>query len=351
MRGEPLIVKQLLQKAKDSALLAIEYYNKPAVSFKSEGFIVMMCIAWTAFFHAYFLKKKVKPWYRKKESGKKPRFEHVIERLDGKEIKDKKWWDLNKCIKEFFKEEDNNPVRKNIEFISGLRNLIVHRHLPELDASIYAECQACVLNFNNFLGIYFGQKQKIDIFLSFSIQLFQSPKNFIEASKKDLKNKNAVEIVEYIKTFRSALTTDILESPEYSFKAVLIQVRGHASKDAIALRFINEKDLSEEQKENLKSLGIVLIKEKSIDGVPSNFSLTYEDLKIRLKDEIPNLKFNKEFHQIKNFIIKEKPSLKHVRRLDPNNPKSPKKDYYDPKIIDEFKREYEKKIQQHASYN
>jgi len=39
MRGEPVIVKQLLKKAKDSALLAVEFYNKPAVSFKSEGFI------------------------------------------------------------------------------------------------------------------------------------------------------------------------------------------------------------------------------------------------------------------------------------------------------------------------
>lgn len=72
MKGEPIIVRQLLQKAKDSALLAIEYYNKPAVSFKSQGFIVMMCIAWTSFFHAYFLKNKIKPWYRKKETKTTP---------------------------------------------------------------------------------------------------------------------------------------------------------------------------------------------------------------------------------------------------------------------------------------
>ena len=45
MKGETRIVKQLLKKAKDSTLLAIEFYNKPAVNFKSEGFITMMCIA------------------------------------------------------------------------------------------------------------------------------------------------------------------------------------------------------------------------------------------------------------------------------------------------------------------
>lgn len=342
MRGEAYIVKQLLQKAKDSALLAIEYYNKPAVSFKSEGFIVMMCIAWTSFFHAYFLKNKIKPWYRKTEKGKRPRFDYVIEDLpNGQKIKDKKWWDLKKCIKEFFKNNhDRIAVQKNIEFLSGIRNLIVHRNLPELDASIFSECQASVLNFNNFLEIFFGGKHKIDFFLSFSIQLFQNPKNFLEASKNELKKKNATEVINYIKGFRSSLSFDILESHEYSFKAVLIKVKNHESKDALALRFINEKDLTEEQKENLKNIGIVITKEKKVDSIPENFSLSYYHLVDNLKKEIPDLMINNQFHQIKKNIISKKPNLKHTRRLDPNNPKSPKKDYYDPKIIQEFKEAY-----------
>ncbi|MEM4222320.1 MAG: DUF3644 domain-containing protein, partial [archaeon] len=307
MRGESNIIKQLLQKAKDSALLAIEYYNKPAVSFKSEGFIVMMCIAWTSFFHAYFLKNKIKPFYRKKEIGKRPRFQMIIEKLpNGKEIKDKKWWDLNKCINEFFKLNRDLGIQKNIEFLSGLRNLIVHRNLPELDASIYGECQACVLNFNKYLEEYFGQKHRIDNLLSFSIQLFQNPKNFIEASSQELKKKGAEEVVEYIKAFRSALRTDILEMPEYSFKAVLIKVKNHESKDALALRFINENELTEEQKGNLKNMGIVLVKEKEkiIDGVPPPYTLTYKELISELKKEIPTLKINKDFYQIKKDIIR-----------------------------------------------
>ena len=344
MRGEAYIVKQLLQKAKDSALLAIEYYNKPAVSFKSEGFIVMICIAWTAFFHAYFLKNKIKPWYRKTEKGKKPRFDFITEELpNGHKIKNKKWWDLKKCVKEFFKNKQSEvPVQKNIEFLSGIRNLIVHRNLPELDASMFAECQASVINFNNYLERYFGEKHKIDVFLSFSIQLFQNPKNFLEASKNELKKKNAMEIVEYIKSFRSTLTTDILEASEYSFKAVLIKVKSHESKDALALRFINEKDLTDEQRESLKNVGIVLVKEKvkEIDGVPETYSLDYTNLIKELKKAIPSLKLNEQFHKIKKEIISKHPNLKHTRKLDPNNPKSAKKDYYDPKIIDFFKEYY-----------
>lgn len=340
MRGEPEIVKQLLRKAKDSALLAIEFYNKPAVSFKSEGFITMMCIAWTSLFHAYFFKHKVKPYYRKFTKGKQPRFEKIKEKLpNGNIIEDYKWWELTKCIKEFFKDK-NDGVRKNLEFFSGIRNLIVHRNLPELDASLYAECQANILNFNNFLINEFGEKHRIDFMLSFSLQLFKQPTNFLEASKDVLKKKNATEVVNFIKSFRSSLSEQIFSSPEYSFKAVLFQVKNHESKDALALRFINEKDLTEEQKEQLKNIGVVLVKEKIVDAVPERYKLDYKALITKLKTEIPSIKLNKQFHSIKREILDKNPGLIHRRTLDPNNPKSPKKDFYDPSIVEKFKLAY-----------
>lgn len=344
MRGESILVRQLLKKAKDSALLAIEFYNKPAVSFKSEGFIVMMCIAWTSFFHAYFLKNKIKPFYKKKEHGKKSRFVYIYEEMsDGKKIKQKKWWELSKCLEEFFKVNNDIPVYKNIQFLNGLRNLIVHRNLPELDVTIFAECQACVLNFNNYLEKYFGQKHKIDMFLSFSIQLFNNPKNFLEVGKNELKKKNATEIVEYIKSFRASLSSDILEDPNYSFKAVLIKVKNHESKDALAIRFLNEKDLTEEQRKQLLNMGVVMIKEKQVfhDGVPEEYNLNYKQLIEKLKGEIPSLKVNRKFHEIKNSILSKNPELRHTRYLDSKNPKSPKKDFYSSDIIKYFKDKYQ----------
>lgn len=43
-RGLPLNVKLCLDKALDSALLSVETYNKPAVKFKSGGYIVLIDI-------------------------------------------------------------------------------------------------------------------------------------------------------------------------------------------------------------------------------------------------------------------------------------------------------------------
>src|SRR5690625_6862204 len=60
----PKKVKISLQKARDSALLAVEMYNKPGVKFKTGGYVVMMVIAWTSLFHAIFFRRKIKPFYK-----------------------------------------------------------------------------------------------------------------------------------------------------------------------------------------------------------------------------------------------------------------------------------------------
>lgn len=344
MRGEPIIVKQLLQKAIDSALLAVEFYNKPAVSFKSQGYITMMCIAWTSLFHAYFLKKKIKPYYRKKSSGsKRHRFEHIIEKLpNGKVIKENRWWELQECIKQYFNNDTHHPVRKNLEFFIPLRNMIVHRNIPELDDSIFGECQAMLINFNNFIEQHFDKKYSIKNSLSFSLQLSQSPKNFIEATKDELKKKDAAKIVEYIKSYRSSLTTEQFESPEYSFKVVLIQVKNHQSKDALALKFVNEKDLTEEQKEQLKNIGIVLVKEKQIkiDVIPPNFKWTNNDLQKNLKQKFPHIK-QVVFNKLKKYLrTKHNGNLSYERVHNPKSKKSSSTWYYDPKILDEFNKLY-----------
>lgn len=68
-RGLPKNLKSLLEKAKESALLAVDIYNKPKTAFRSGGFVVLMCLAWTALIHAKFEKEGVK-YYYKKENGR-----------------------------------------------------------------------------------------------------------------------------------------------------------------------------------------------------------------------------------------------------------------------------------------
>ena len=49
----------LLLKAKEAALAAVQIFNSPTITFKSEIFIVLMQIAWTYLLHAYFKEKVI----------------------------------------------------------------------------------------------------------------------------------------------------------------------------------------------------------------------------------------------------------------------------------------------------
>ena len=48
MRGLPYDVKALVEKARETALLAVETYNRPTASFRSGAYVVLMIIAWTS---------------------------------------------------------------------------------------------------------------------------------------------------------------------------------------------------------------------------------------------------------------------------------------------------------------
>lgn len=242
-------VRPHLQKALDSALLAVEVYNKPATTFKSEAYIMLMIIAWTALFHAIFFRRRIKP-YRKESNGRRyVRVDH-----------DYKHWELAECLRAYYKSDTGNLVRKNLEFFIPLRNKIEHRHLPELDADIFGECQAMLLNFDEIVTEEFGQKYCLRESLSFSLQLFPSTEGFAASAKQ---SRDHAAVKNFIENYRSSISADALNSGKYAFKAFLIQVANHQSKEALPIQFVQYDKLSEEQRQEVDKLP-ALIKYKQV---------------------------------------------------------------------------------------
>jgi hypothetical protein len=228
-----------LEKARDCAVLAVEVYNKPAIKFKSSGYISLMVIAWTSLFHAIFFKRKIKPFY-KKENG---RYERIGD--------DYKYWELKYCIKEYFKSDTGNPVRNNLEFFIEIRNRIEHRSFPEIDSDVFGECQSMLFNFDEMIEDEFGEKHCIRECLSFSLQLYPSSKYHSEAVRK---NSSLKSVMNFINDFRSSLTSDAESSSKFAFKAFLIQVANHESKDALPIQFVNYDSLPEAAKSEVDKI-------------------------------------------------------------------------------------------------
>lgn len=255
-RGLPKAVKKCLEKSRDSALLAVETYNKPAVKFKSGGYVVLMAISWTSLFHAVFFKQNKKPFYKTNNR---------FDKKDG----DYCYWELSTCLKEYFKTDTNNPIRKNLEFFVPLRNMIEHKSLPEIDSDIFAECQALLLNYDKILYKEFGEKYCLKESLSFALQLYPSSKSLVNAI---VENPSAKPVVDFIKAYRASVTAEVINSGEYSFKAFLIQVANHQTKNTLPIQFVAYDKLDDSQKTNVNRVA-ALVKNKFIQVPVSNKDL------------------------------------------------------------------------------
>jgi len=250
-RGLPQAVKDNLEKCQLAALAAVESYNRPGRSFRTAQFLVMIVIAWTALFHAIYFKRNTKPWY-KLRNGR-------FERIDG----DPKHWDLSECLKQYY-AATTPPERRNLEFLIGLRNKIEHRHLPELDASLYGECQASLLNLEELLVSIFGAKYGLAEQLAVSLQFSSVVPTEKKRAARALAINNARSVKGYIEAFRGNLPVAVLNSMKYSYNVFLVpKVANRESASDASVEFIKVNEASPEELKRLEKLN-VLIKEKKI---------------------------------------------------------------------------------------
>jgi len=215
----------------------------------------MMTIAWTALFHAIFFKNGRRPWYRKKTPGKGVRYVYV----DG----DPKHWELAECLREHYTDK-NPPERANLQFIVGLRHKIEHRHLPELDATLYGECQAALMNFDDVLAREFGTRYSLNESLAFSLQFSKSiPPQKATALRRHLASVGK-NVLEFINAFRNGLPDEVVNDPKYSFRVYLVpKVTTKPTSADVAVEFVPYDPKIPEEADGLKRL-TALIKERQV---------------------------------------------------------------------------------------
>ena len=252
MKGLPYEVKTLVQKARDSALLAVETYNRPTANFRSGAYVLLMTVAWTSLFHAIFFRRKIKPFYRKTNPRR-------YVKIDG----ESKRWELKECLQQFHKD-DNPPVRKNLEFFIGLRNKIEHCSLAQLDPELYGECQAMLLNFDSMLTLEFGASYAIHGGLSFMLQFSNDGPRKPSALRGKSEQRTFKAIKQYVDGFRSALSTEVQSALEYSFKVYLVpKIGNHASGEAVAVEWVKYDPTKPEEMKRYEKI-VAMIKPKEV---------------------------------------------------------------------------------------
>lgn len=244
--------KSLLEASIDSALLAVEIYNKPRTTFRSEAYISLMVMAWLRLLHAHFNTTIGDKYYYKGKNGR-------YELIDG----ERKTWELAKCIKEYGALDQ--AQEKNLEFFIKLRNKIEHRHIDkrEVDSLIFGECQALLYNFESTLIKLFGSEYSINEALVYSLQFSQLRTTAQKASNRTALSKELKDIVSFVQKYRNGLKDEVFNAMEFSVKLIQIPKISNTNRSDAAIDFVRWDSLSKEDKKAFEKLSAI-IKDKKV---------------------------------------------------------------------------------------
>lgn len=205
--------KERIEKSREAMMGAVELYNNPNMTFKSEAFITLAIIAWTYLMHAYYQSQKVEFRYYSSKGS--------VRRYDRTKYGAFKYWELEKCINS--KESPlDQATTDNLLFLIGIRHEIEHQLTHRIDEYISAKLQACAQNYERWICELFGAQYSVADNLALAIQM--SPlsttqqKSLIDGTglSKNVRN--------FITKFEIDLDEETLQNQGYAYRVIFVPV-------------------------------------------------------------------------------------------------------------------------------
>lgn len=206
---------ELVIKSREAMMSAVQIYNNPQITFKTESFISLAVIAWTYLLHAYYANCNVDYRYFHM-NGKKKVYDKTKHGAN-------KHWELERCLDAKACPLDES-TKQNLKFLIGLRHEIEHQMTKRIDSSVSAKLQACSINYNFYIKQLFGNLYGVDQELGMAIQF--SP---IDAEQKTglFKNEKVNDNVRnFITGFENELSDVIYKSSAYAYRVVFARIDG-----------------------------------------------------------------------------------------------------------------------------
>lgn len=203
--------EELLNKSREAALAAVQIFNNPNVTFKTETYIVLMNIAWTYFLHAYYRAKKVNYRY----------FTQGVKRKQYDRTKNGafKHWELERCL-----NDEQCPLERgvvqNLKFLIGLRHEIEHQMTTRIDDLLSARFQACCINYHDSVASLFGEKYGIARHLAFSLQFSSLSSEQVDTLEQQ--EGLPSHIKRYIEGFDGALDPEEFASTKFAYRVIFV---------------------------------------------------------------------------------------------------------------------------------
>ncbi len=204
-KNQSLKIERLLEKSKNSVLSAVQMYNNPLTTFRTESFIVLMTIGYTSLFHAIFEKNG---WAYSENNGY--------------------LYGLEKCFNVFMAKPESQKYESIflksldalLKYFKNARDLIEHQ-LNEIDDYTYGHCQSWLFCYEHLLRTEFSIEHSLNTFLASAIQFTNS---FVTPQKN-------TTLDDFHMKFYSTLSSDVKDSPFFKLKIRIIPYKNITDED------------------------------------------------------------------------------------------------------------------------
>lgn len=320
------LFQKFVEKSHAAMVGAIEVYNKPTFAYREETFCILGINAWELLLKAKLLKEgkndpkciQVREPRKLKSGGKSTKHMTVKKNRTGNPLT----LQLSACVVELAKS--NTPINQqtslNLDALIDVRDNATHFIVPSalLQRNVLELACANVRNYVTLSKEWFDKDFSDSLSLALPVAFFHGA----DEVGAVVITKDEKRLIDRLQSIASSADAD----GAYSI-AVRVDVRFHRSTLSTAANVQVTRDA--------EALSVRLDE----DQMRERFPWTFEDLKLQLKRRAPDIKFNSEFYAIRKPLMGDN-SLVHSRLLDPANPKSSKKDFYNPNMRDRILNAY-----------
>lgn len=201
--------RQLVCKSKEAFLLGLELYNKPTIDYRAESFSLLFTNSWELLLKAHIYEKsygKKTSIFRKKERNKK-----------------RQSISLDECLDKVFTNV-NDPIKRNIEYISEVRNEAAHLVVQELYPFFSRVFQSGIFNYVKMLNDWFDININTDVgpgLISFVTDVGQI--SSIQLLKDKYSKEDAGVILGWIDKFQKLQQLGNKAAISFDFKIALMK--------------------------------------------------------------------------------------------------------------------------------
>jgi hypothetical protein len=315
---------RLLERADAALMSAIELYNKPDSFYREEAFSILSLNAWELLLKAKLLHEcanDVRCLYeyerRRTKSGAWSQRQYVKRNRAG----NVHTVGLGESILRLEGEGIVVPpsVRVNLDALAEIRDNAVHfvNAGPNLERLVLEVGTACVRNFIELARRWFGHDLS-----RYSLYLMPIGLLSVPVAGAVLASGEEDHLVEYLEQLVRSVGTE-----DQDFHVVL-QVEVSMRRVAGALAGVTVTTNADAPQVQLTE-----------EDIRQTFPWEYGDLVNRLRARYVDFKANEKFHGIRRPLVDDA-SLVRTRLLDPGNPRSARKDFYNPNIVRRFDPHY-----------